>query len=133
MSDAQIFQVFSLVYLAIGVGMLINPAFYKKVFTDFADNASMMYLGGVAALVVGYLILAFRGCSVCFASGFSIIIPIIGWLALLKGILILVRPQWMLDMTKTMLKENLMKIWAFVILALGLAFSFFGFCPKSPI
>ena len=133
MSDAQIFQLFSVVYLAVGVGMLINPGFYKKLLTDFAENAAVMYIGGVAALAVGYLILAFRGCSVCISGGFSVIITIIGWLALIKGLLILVRPQWMIDMTKSMLKENLIKIWAAVIIVIGLALAFLGFCPKSPI
>ncbi|MHC5101127.1 MAG: hypothetical protein ACYSOG_04750, partial [Planctomycetota bacterium] len=61
MSDAQIFQLFSLVYLAVGVGMLISPGFYKKLFTDFCENAAVMYLGGVSALAIGYVILAHRG------------------------------------------------------------------------
>jgi len=133
MSDAQIFQIFSLIYLAVGVGMLINPGFYKKLFTDFIENAAVMYLGGVMALVIGYLILALRGCSVYCASGFSVIIPIFGWLALIKGILILVQPKMMIAMSKAMLKENLLKIMAVVIILIGLAFSFLGFCPKSPI
>ena len=60
MSDAQIFQTFSIVYFTVGIGILINPGFYKKLFDDFTENAAVMYLGGVAALVVGYLILAFN-------------------------------------------------------------------------
>jgi len=35
MSYAQIFQIFSLVYIAVGIGILINPDFYKKLFEDF--------------------------------------------------------------------------------------------------
>ncbi|MHC4929798.1 MAG: hypothetical protein ACYTFU_08985 [Planctomycetota bacterium] len=133
MSDAQIFQVFSLVYLAIGIGMLINPAFYKKLFTDFCESAAMLYIGGVMSLVIGYLILALRGCSVCYSSGFAVIIPIIGWLALIKGILILVRPQTIIALTKAILKESTFKIMIAWVLFLGLLFSFLGFCPKSPI
>jgi hypothetical protein len=115
MSDAQIFQVFSLVYLAIGIGMLINPAFYKKLFTDFCESAAMLYIG------------------VCYSSGFAIIIPIIGWLGLIKGILILVRPQTIIALTKAILKESTFKIMIAWVLFLGLLFSFLGFCPKSPI
>ena len=59
MSDAQIFQIFSLVYLAVGIGILINPAFYKKLIEDFIESASVLYLGGIMALVVGYLILVY--------------------------------------------------------------------------
>ena len=133
MSDAQIFQVFSLVYLAIGIGMLINPDFYKKLFADFCESAAMMYIGGVFTLVIGYLILALRGCSVFCSSGFAVIIPIIGWLALIKGILILVRPQMMIALTKAVLKDSMLKIMVAWVLFLGLLFSFLGFCPKSPI
>lgn len=133
MSDAQIFQVFSLVYLAIGIGMLVNPAFYKKLIDEFCESPAVMYIGGVFALLIGYLILALRGCSVCSASGFAVIIPIIGWLALIKGILVLVRPQMMIALTKAVLKEGTFKIMIAWVIFLGLLFSFFGFCPKSPI
>ena len=131
MSDAQIFQLFSLVYLAVGVGMLISPGFYKKLFTDFCENAAVMYLGGVAALAIGYVILAHRG--IRCTQDWSMILSLIGWIALIKGILILVQPKIMIALTKAMLKENLLKIEAVVIIILGLALSFLGFCPKSPI
>ena len=131
MSDAQIFQLFSLVYFAVGVGMLISPGFYKKLFTDFCENAAVMYLGGVSALAIGYVILAHRG--IRCTQDWSMILSLIGWLALIKGILILVQPKIMIALTKAMLKENLLKIEAVVIIILGLALSFLGFCPKSPI
>ena len=130
MSDAQIFQIFSLMYLAVGVGMLINPGFYKKLFTDFCESAAVMYLGGIMALAIGYLILAFHN---TWTKDLSVIITVIGWLALVKGVLILVQPKMMIALTKAMLKENLLKIEAIVVILLGLAFSFLGFCPKSPI
>lgn len=131
MSDAQIFQIFSLVYLAVGIGILINPAFYKKLIEDFIESASVLYLGGIMALVVGYLILAFHN---TWTRDLSVIITIVGWLALLKGILILIVPNMMITLTKAILKkESILKIEAVVVIILGLAFSFLGFCPKSPI
>ena len=131
MSDAQIFQLFSLVYLAVGIGMLINPGFYKKLFTDFWENAAVMYLGGISALVIGFLILAHRG--IRCTQDWAMILSLIGWLALIKGILILVQPKMMIAMTKGMIKDSLLKILPVIIILLGLAFSFLGFCPKSPI
>ena len=132
MSDAQIFQLFSLVYLAVGIGLLINPDFYKKLFTDFCESAAVMYLGGLMALAVGFLILAHRG--IRCTQDWAMILSLIGWLALIKGILILVRPKIIIAMAKAMAKkENLLKIEAIVVIILGLAFSFLGFCPKSPL
>ena len=131
MSDAQIFQIFSLVYLAVGIGILINPDFYKKLFEDFVEDTTALYFGGIAALVIGYLILAFHN---TWTKDFSVIITIVGWIALLKGILILVRPKIMIALTKAMVsKGNFLKIEAIVIIIIGLALSYLGFCPKSPI
>jgi uncharacterized protein YjeT (DUF2065 family) len=131
MSDAQIFQIFSIIYLAVGVGILINPGFYKKMFENFIENAAVLYLGGITALVVGYLIIAFHN---TWTMDLSVIITIFGWLALIKGILILIRPKIMVALSKAMVKkESHLKIEAIAIIILGLAFSFLGFCPVSPI
>jgi len=131
MSDAQIYQILSLVYLVIGIGILLNPDFYKKLFEEFIKNTFALYLGGVMALVVGYLILAFHN---TWTKDWSVIITIVGWIALIKGIVILVQPKMMIILSKAILKiENILKIEAIVVIFLGLVFSFLGFCPKSPI
>jgi uncharacterized protein YjeT (DUF2065 family) len=131
MSDAQIFQIFSLLYITVGIGILINPGFYKKLFEDFIENAAVMYLGGVMALAVGYLILAFHN---TWTGGFSVIITIFGWLAMIKGLVILIRPKMMIALSRAIIqKEKILKIEAIAVIILGLAFSFLGFCPKSPI
>ncbi len=131
MSDAQIFQIFSLAYLAIGIGILINPDFYKKLYEGFIENATALYLGGFAALVIGYLIVAFHN---TWTKDLSVIITVIGWIALIKGILILVQPKIMIALIKAIVtKGNFLKIEAVVVIIIGLALSYLGFCPKSPI
>jgi len=131
MSDAQIFQIFSIVYIAVGIGIFINPGFYKKLFEDFIENAAVMYLGGIMALVVGYLIVAFHN---TWTKDLSVIITIVGCLAMIKGILILIRPNMIIALSKAMVqKESILKIEAIAVIILGLVFSFLGFCPKSPI
>ncbi len=131
MSDAQIFQIFSIVYITIGIGIFIKPGFYKKMFEDFNENAAVMYLGGIMALTIGYLIVAFHN---TWTKDLSVIITIFGCLALMKGILILIRPKMMIALSKAILqKESVLKIEAIVVIILGLAFAFLGFCPKSPI
>lgn len=129
MSDAQIFQIFSIVYIVVGIGILINPGFYKQLFEDFFENAAVLYLGGVMALVFGCLIIAFHN---TWAMDLSVIITIFGWLALIKGILILIRPKIMIALSKSMVKkESFLKIEAIAVFILGLAFSLLGFCSKS--
>ena len=131
MSDAQIFQLIAILYTAIGLGILINTGFYKKLYDDFAENAFAMYLGGMTALIIGYLIVTFHN---TWTKDFSVIITVIGWMALIKGILILVGPKVMIKLTKAIIsKEKTFKIQAVMIIIFGLLLAFLGFCPKSPI
>ena len=131
MSDAQIFQVFSLLYLAIGIGMLINKDLYKKMFNDFIENIACLYFGGIMALVVGFLLVTFHN---TWTKDLSVIITILGWMALIKGILILVLPKIMVALTKAMVESNkFLKIESVIIIIVGLALAGLGFCPLSPI
>lgn len=131
MSDIQIFQVLGIMYVAVGVGMFLNRELYKKLFMDFVDNAAMMYFGGIMALVVGYLLITFHN---VWVKDWSVIITVIGWIAMIKGVLILVRPQWMIDLTKAIVnKEGFLKIEGVLVTIIGVFFLFLGYCPKSPL
>jgi hypothetical protein len=119
------------VYLSVGIGILINYDLYKKIFTDFVDNMACLYMGGVMALVVGFLLVTFHN---TWTMDLSVIITILGWMALIKGVLILVGPKLMVSLTRAMVeKEKFLKIESAIIIILGLALAFLGFCPKSPI
>ncbi len=131
MSDAQIFQVFSIAYLAVGIGIIINPQFYKSIYEDFIEHTSVLYIGGISALTLGYLIVTFHG---TWTKDLSVIITVIGWLALVKGILILVCPKLTIAMMKGMIKkQGTLRLQALIVIIIGLALAFLGFCPKSPI
>ncbi len=131
MSDIQIFQIISLVYLAVGIGIFINPDFYKNLLESFIEDITALYFGGIMALVIGYLIVAFHN---TWTKDFSVIITVIGWMGLLKGIVILGLPKIMIALTKAIAtKKNFLKIEAIAIIVIGLALAFLGFCPKSPI
>lgn len=102
MTDAVIFQLLGLIYLAVGIGILVNQEFYRKLLDDFTQNLSASYLGGVAALVIGYLLVFYHN---VWEMNWSVIITIAGWLALIKGLLILISPSLAFDMAKA-LKRN---------------------------
>ncbi len=130
MSDSQIFQIFSIAYLAIGIGIFVNHDFYKKMFSDFIENSAILYLGGIMALVVGFFIVAFHN---IWVMDLSVIITVIGWIALIKGVVILVLPKTMIALSKAIIDNAVfMKVEAIIATIAGLLFSYLGFCPKSP-
>jgi uncharacterized protein YjeT (DUF2065 family) len=126
MTDAQIFQVLGIVYLAVGIGMLINPDFYKKLMSEFSENPPSMYLSGLAAMVIGYLLVTFHN---IWPNDWPVIITIFGWVALIKGLFLLLLPRvsikissfFQIQMTK------LLTVWAVIIAVVGALLSWLGF------
>jgi len=118
-------KIFGLVYIAVGLGMLINRAYYRKVLTDMATSSALLMYGGAAALVVGLVMVLNHN---LWAGGWEIIITIIAWLALLKGVLLLLAPKAMIGLTKMITKnESVFVLWAVLALILGLILGYFGF------
>ena len=125
MSDSQIFKLFGLVYLAVGSGMLVNPEYYKNLFEEFMEKRCMtyLYLGGIMSLSIGYLLVIFHN---VWAFEWGVIITIFGWLALIKGLVILVRPKVMISMIKAMTTEVFFKVMPVATTVLGVIFLVIG-------
>jgi len=127
MTDAQIFQVLGIVYLAVGVGIIINPDFYKKLVTDFMESPPAIYLGGIAALIIGYLLVTFHN---TWDKDWSVIITIIGWVALIKGLFLIVLPKMSIKISNSFRKQMIefLTVWAIVVIILGGLLCWLGFC-----
>ena len=115
-------KLFAVAYVVVGLGVLFNPGHYKKVFDDMMKSSSFIYLGGVMALIAGFLILNVHN---VWVKDWTVVITVFGWLALVKGVLLLVVPQPLLKFSQVLLK----KLWIVGIgaLAMGVVFGYFGF------
>ena len=118
-------QILGLVYLVIGVGVIFNSGYYHDMMKDFLKSPAILYLGGVMALLVGFLIVTYHN---VWEQSWVVIITIIGWIALVKGVVLLVFPELALSSSKSFLKtkEAFAKYGIFV-LALGAILSYYGF------
>ena len=125
MIERLIFQFIGLIYIAVGLGILLNPQYYKKMFMDFKTSLAVMYLGGIFAFAVGFFLITYHN----QVQEVSVIIPIIGWLALIKGISILVFPKMMMKTMDifTNVKTPVLMIMAGFIIALGAVIAWLGF------
>ena len=125
MTEAQIFQVFGIVYLAIGLGIIINPNYYRQMLGDFATNRAVMYLGGAIAFVVGYLLVTFHN---VWAAEWGVIITVIGWLALIKGLFIFLLPKILMKVCSYLEKHTkLLIVESVLIIIFGGLLAYLGF------
>ncbi|MBU0668099.1 hypothetical protein KJ951_04500 [Patescibacteria group bacterium] len=118
-------QVFGLAYTIIGLGIIFNNKHYTKMIEELRTSAHYSYLGGVAAFVVGFAIITYHN---IWISGWEVIITILGWAALIKGILLLALPQYIIDLSIKITKtKNLLTAFGGLALIIGLVLVYFGF------
>ena len=117
-------RIVAVIYLAVGLGFLLNGDYYCKVVEGFTQNAGVTYLGGLMALTIGFLIIYNHN---VWENNWTVLITIIGWMALTKGLLILIFPKKILEMSGSILKMKSLSYFPWLILLLSLVFGYFGF------
>lgn len=118
-------QIICLVYLAVGLGILINGDYYRKMMSDFVNNTAAIYIGGFMALILGYIIVVSHN---IWEWHLVVIITIIGWLAIIKGILLFVFPRVMIRFSEFLIaKKNYLRVTAIFAIILGLVMGYYGF------
>src|SRR5690606_13735601 len=117
-------QLMGPLYLAIAVGMFISPGHYKKMYDEILKNRPMIYLSGLAAFVVGFLILYSTD---LWGSGCTWFISLTGWAALLQGTALLVIPDQFIDWNSWVKKPRAMTIIECIILVFGAVMTYLGY------
>lgn len=118
-------KIIGLIYLVIGLGLVLNPKYYHKMFNDLLGDKPLMYISGLLALIVGFLLVTYHN---IWEANWAVIITVFGWLALIKGVLILVLPTIMTKICKDLFKtSNAFLVDGLLVLVLGIVFAYFGF------
>lgn len=124
--DLSIFvaRVVAVIYLAVGLGMLFDKVYYKKFFDNFMKDVTAMYVAGLVALVAGFSLVTFHN---DWVKSWEVLVTILGWTALVKGILILAVPSTFFSLTKSMVMSKKLSNYSYIVIVLGLVFGYFGF------
>ena len=123
-TSVLIAKIISVIYLSFGVGLIFNTSFYKKGIEKLLDSAGFTILAGMIAVIIGIVIIEFHN---IWEKDWTVVITIIGWIALIKGILLLAFPKSMVFFKPMFQLENLYKFLAPLVILFGLIFAYFGF------
>ena len=125
MTDANIFQILGLTYLAIGFGMLTSPRFYNEMLNKMINNEAVLFVTGLLVFVIGYFLVAYHN---IWTSGWTIIITIFGWLALLKGLMMIVIPEKSIKLYNSIkVSKGQLSIYGVIVFVLGIIFTYLGY------
>ena len=124
MSDAHLFQLLGLTYVAVGAGLWIQPGYSLRLTKSFAESPAALYLAGLLAVTAGFLLVGVHHSQ---GMHWPLLLTIFGWIALIKGLWILVLPQSMASMLKSW-KPNpgLLSLQAILVIAIGTLFLWLG-------
>lgn len=121
-------KILGVAYIAIGLGMLLNPAYYYKMYKELLKDSPLMYISAFVPLVVGILLITYHN---IWEYSWVVIITVIGWLAFIKGLFLLVIPKALIKLSQSWLKaKGSFGLIGFIVLVLGLVLCYFGCIEK---
>lgn len=83
--------------LIAAVGLFVGEASMKKAYQEFLKSPALLYLGAALALLLGLFIIATHN---VWVKNWTVLITLLGWLALIKGTLLMVIPGAVMQKAK---------------------------------
>lgn len=94
MNEAQILEFAGLFVVLFGIGFIVSGRHYLRLLDAIKNNSAILLTFGGLNLIIGYLIVTNYN---TWIWDWTIIVTIIGWMALLKGMVIMVFPTFHLQ------------------------------------
>ena len=117
-------KIISVIYLSVGLGAVFSADHYRKILDDMFNNAALTYLTGFMAVIIGFLLVHYHN---IWVKDWTVLITIIGWLALMKGVMIIGFPKFVLAYSKPIFEGWGFRIFPYITIFMGLLFGYFGF------
>lgn len=113
-------RILALTYISAGIAALSGKITFGKIVEGFEKSSALTFISGFITLVFGMVLVTYHN---IWARSWIVLITIIGWMSLLKGIMLIIFPQYILYF-KGMYKNN--RVCGIIMLALGLLFGYFS-------
>lgn len=116
-STIAIAQVLGIFFVIAGISIVANGKATAAAVEESAQNKGILFMWGILALLVGAVIVVFNN---VWISGLTLLVTILGWLALIKGTFILLLPGVAASLYKKCGKSNVLVVAGVVMVVLGL-------------
>lgn len=117
-------KITSVVYLSAALGAVFSRDHYRRLLDDLFKNAALTYLMGFMAVILGFLMVNYHN---TWSKDWTVLVTILGWLALIKGMLIIAFPRFVQSYSKPFFEGKGLQFFPYVAAFVGLLFGYFGF------
>lgn len=125
--DLSIFlaQALGLYFLILGFAMVINGERAKDLIGKILKDDSLVFITGIIALIIGILLVLSHN---IWVMGWPVVITILAWLALIKGIMRVVYPmKAMMIAEKVISSSKSYYTVSVIVFVIGLFLAYHGF------
>lgn len=122
-------KVLGIYLIIVSLALLVNMEQFASNVNGLLSNSPLMFTTGFFTVILGVLMVVAHN---IWQWNWRVIITIIGWIALLKGLSILFYPAW-INQTSTLFIQNttVAYIAGAIDLVLGLVLCYFGFRKET--
>jgi len=117
-------KITSMVYLSAALGAVFSRDHYRRLLDDLFKNAALTYLMGFTAVILGFLMVNYHN---TWGKDWTVLVTILGWLALMKDVLIIAFPRFVQSYSKPIFEGKGLQFFPYVAAFVGLLFGYFGF------
>ena len=96
-------KIASVVYLSVALGAVLNRDHYQRVLDDLFENAALTYFMGFTTVVLGLLMVNYHN---IWVKDWTVLVTIVGWAALIKGVLLITVPRFVKAILDCFLKPR---------------------------
>ncbi|WP_420578237.1 hypothetical protein [Ekhidna sp.] len=111
------------IYLTVGIGLFLFRETYILAYRKILENPGYALLGGFIAIVGGMAMVSYHN---LWVSDWRVLVTIVGWIALIKGILLLLIPPYT-NLFKGLLQMQKGKGITITAILMGVIFTYLGF------
>ena len=116
-------EIWGIAIVVISLALLINPKHLKAVFAK-AEDEGIMFFGGMISLIVGIaMVLSYN----VWTPSWPVVITLLGWGSLVKGLSVLFFPEATKKCVKKMENSSFTPYALVITLFVGLALTYLGF------
>lgn len=121
-------QILGITFITAGLTLLLEKKLMREVLKGLISNRTLIYVLGVIDLILGLVIVLTH--NIWQGPTLLVVVTIMGWLLLIKGILRMMLPTSFIKRVYTKYyKDAPLMLSAIIILALGIYMAYAGFHP----
>lgn len=124
-------RAYGMVVVAVALAALVAPARMAAAIAEFGRSPGLILLSAIVAVILGVAMVSFHSRWSDFPA---ILVSLLGWAVLVKGIVLLAAPDALLKLGGDVSRSHaIVRVWGVVALILGVAYLLIGFLARATL